>query len=324
MVLPACSTWVLPASTRSTDESISALISLAAPALRCASARTSPATTAKPGACSPARAASTAALSARMLVWKAMPSITPMMSTIFCELVLMSLMVCTTPHHLAAAAGRGPPRRAPGALARLALSALLPTVEVSSSMLAAVCSSADDCSSVREDRSVFPAAISSRAGGHGIGTRAHLACTVLGQAGAHAGQRVQQLANLVAAGRRHGHGCRSPSATRMISWQVRVERAATSPGAAPCAPPRSAAPTPPGQSPPAPARDGSAAAARGHGLVVVYPVRRMSGSAPRRPSTCAGGGDVLVVDRRVGRRISAAQRLERALHVQPYGRGPRR
>jgi len=38
------------------------------------------ATTAKPRPCSPARAASTAALSARMLVWKAMPSITPMMS----------------------------------------------------------------------------------------------------------------------------------------------------------------------------------------------------------------------------------------------------
>jgi hypothetical protein len=37
----------------------------------------------KAAPCSPARAASTAAFSARMLVWKAMPSITPMMSAIF-------------------------------------------------------------------------------------------------------------------------------------------------------------------------------------------------------------------------------------------------
>ena len=54
-----------------------------AEALRCARLRTSLATTAKPRPCSPARAASTAALSARILVWKAMPSMTAMMSTIF-------------------------------------------------------------------------------------------------------------------------------------------------------------------------------------------------------------------------------------------------
>jgi len=47
---------------------ISALISRAACALRWARLRTSLATTAKPRPCSPARAASTAALSARMLV----------------------------------------------------------------------------------------------------------------------------------------------------------------------------------------------------------------------------------------------------------------
>ena len=61
------------------------LISLAASALRCARLRTSAATTAKPRPCSPARAASTAAFSARMLVWNAMPSMTPMMSAIFLE-----------------------------------------------------------------------------------------------------------------------------------------------------------------------------------------------------------------------------------------------
>ncbi|MNK97431.1 hypothetical protein D3C87_1177640 [compost metagenome] len=215
MVLPACSTWVLPASTRSTDESISALISLAAPALRCASARTSPATTAKPRPCSPARAASTAALSARMLVWKAMPSITPMMSTIFCELVLMSLMVCTTPRTTS------PPRWArsaasrASALARLALSALLPTVEVNSSMLAAVCSSADDCSSVREDRSVFPAAISRAP----VVTASEPARTLRTVSVRPARMRASASSNWPISLRPAGGTVmvRSPSATRMIS-----------------------------------------------------------------------------------------------------------
>src|SRR5436309_13074431 len=72
------------------------LISLAASALRCARLRTSPATTAKPRSCSPARAASTAAFSARMLVWNAMPSITPMMSAIWRDASLMPFIVCTT------------------------------------------------------------------------------------------------------------------------------------------------------------------------------------------------------------------------------------
>src|SRR5690606_41931729 len=48
-------------------------MSLAAAAERWARVRTSAATTAKPRPCSPARAASTAAFRARMLVWKAMP-----------------------------------------------------------------------------------------------------------------------------------------------------------------------------------------------------------------------------------------------------------
>src|SRR2546426_43486 len=96
IVAPACSTSLLPTSTFSTESPISALISLAAAALRCARLRTSDATTAKPLPCSPARAASTAAFSARMLVWNAMPSITPMMSTIFFDDALIELMVSTT------------------------------------------------------------------------------------------------------------------------------------------------------------------------------------------------------------------------------------
>ena len=96
IVAPASATWRAPVSTRSTEAPISDLISLAAPAERCASERTSLATTAKPRPCSPARAASTAAFSARMLVWKAMPSITPMMSAILRELSLISVIVATT------------------------------------------------------------------------------------------------------------------------------------------------------------------------------------------------------------------------------------
>ncbi|KAG1319111.1 hypothetical protein G6F63_014896 [Rhizopus arrhizus] len=68
MVSPASRTRCAPCPTCSTDASINDLISFAAAADRCASVRTSLATTAKPRPCSPARAASTAAFSARMLL----------------------------------------------------------------------------------------------------------------------------------------------------------------------------------------------------------------------------------------------------------------
>ena len=93
---PASATSREPFCTRSTLLWIKALISRAAEAERWARLRTSLATTAKPRPCSPARAASTAALSARMLVWKAMPSMVPMMSAIWRELVLISSIVATT------------------------------------------------------------------------------------------------------------------------------------------------------------------------------------------------------------------------------------
>ncbi|MNL06813.1 hypothetical protein D3C87_1274610 [compost metagenome] len=159
MVSPARATSCEPRSTRSAESPISDLISLAAVAERCARLRTSPATTAKPRPCSPARAASTAAFSARMLVWKAMPSITPMMSTTLPEAALISPMVPTTWCTIS------PPRtamsEAPSASrdACRALSALWRTVLVSSSMLAAVSSSEAACSSLRRDRSTLPAAI---------------------------------------------------------------------------------------------------------------------------------------------------------------------
>ena len=63
-----CSTRSLPCFTRKIVDSMSSFISFAASALRCAKLRTSLATTEKPRPCSPALAASTAALSANILV----------------------------------------------------------------------------------------------------------------------------------------------------------------------------------------------------------------------------------------------------------------
>ena len=68
MVSPAWRASRVPPSTRLVEVSINDLMRPAASALRLARLRTSPATTAKPRPCSPARAASTEALSARMLV----------------------------------------------------------------------------------------------------------------------------------------------------------------------------------------------------------------------------------------------------------------
>ncbi len=159
IVVPACSTRRAPASTLSTLTPISDLISRADSALRCARLRTSVATTAKPRPCSPARAASTAALSARMLVWKAMPSITPVMSAMRRELALISSIVATT------CATTSPPRRATSPadaaswLACCAVSALWRTVAVSSSIDAAVSSRLPAVCSVRALRSWLPVAI---------------------------------------------------------------------------------------------------------------------------------------------------------------------
>ncbi len=142
---------------------ISVLTSLAASADRPAKLRTSLATTAKPRPCSPARAASTAAFSARMSVWNAMPSMTLMMSAIFLELSLMPFIVLTTWPTTA------PPWMAtvdaPSAswLACLALSAFCLTVAPSCSIDAAVSSRALACCSVRWLRSWLPWAISALA-----------------------------------------------------------------------------------------------------------------------------------------------------------------
>ena len=81
-VLPDSATCAEPSATLAALSSTRDLMSLAAAALRLARLRTSEATTAKPRPCSPARAASTEALSASRLVWKAMSSIKPTISLI--------------------------------------------------------------------------------------------------------------------------------------------------------------------------------------------------------------------------------------------------
>ncbi len=160
IVLPASVTRREPDSTFSTLAPIRTLISLAASAERWARLRTSLATTAKPRPCSPARAASTAALRARMLVWNAMPSMVPMMSAIFLLLEVISSIVETT------CATTVPPL-----LARLdadwaswfavwADSAVWRTVLVSCSIELAVCCRLLAASSVRCERSTLPLAIS--------------------------------------------------------------------------------------------------------------------------------------------------------------------
>ena len=159
IVAPARPAMSVPVAMLVTLASIRALISLAAVALRWARLRTSLATTANPRPWSPARAASTAAFSARILVWNAMPSITPMIATMRPALPWMASMVPTT------WPTAPPPRRAVSEAdtasrwAWPALSAFRATACVSCSIDAAVSSSALACASVRLERSILPAAI---------------------------------------------------------------------------------------------------------------------------------------------------------------------
>ena len=81
-----------PRPTLWIESSIISAVSLAAEALFPARFRTSSATTAKPFPWMPALAASTAAFSARMLVWKAISSMTLIILEIFSEASLMSVI----------------------------------------------------------------------------------------------------------------------------------------------------------------------------------------------------------------------------------------
>ena len=94
MVSPALSTSTEPISTRLTESSIRPLISFAACAALPVAHFTGhhrEAAALLAGACR-----FHCGVQRRMLVWKAMPSITPVISAIFCELPAMSCMVCTT------------------------------------------------------------------------------------------------------------------------------------------------------------------------------------------------------------------------------------
>ena len=130
---------------------------------RCARLRTSDATTAKPRPASPARAASTAALSASRLVWRAISSITPMMSEILRD---DSSIFAIAPTALATTS---PPRSATSRVvgrrrfACWAFSAFFFTVAEICSIDAEVSSSDAACSSVRCDRSVVAVEISAEA-----------------------------------------------------------------------------------------------------------------------------------------------------------------
>ena len=93
--LPACPTSSTPRFTWLAESEIRPAISRAASEERCASARTSEATTAKPRPASPARAASTPAFSARRLVWNEISSITEVMREILFELSEISPIACT-------------------------------------------------------------------------------------------------------------------------------------------------------------------------------------------------------------------------------------
>ena len=131
---------------------------------RCARLRTSDATTAKPRPASPARAASTAALSASRLVWRAISSITEMMSEILREEFL-------DPRHRRDRLAPPPRRRGRrlrgcsriSSLACCAFSAFFFTVAEISSIEAEVSSRLAACSSVRCDRSVVLDEISAAA-----------------------------------------------------------------------------------------------------------------------------------------------------------------
>gem|GEM_PF-2658027 len=98
-----------------------------------------------------------------MLVWKAMPSITLMMSAIFFDEASMADIVVTTWPTTSPPCEATPAAPWASWLAWRACSAFWRTVEVSSSIEAAVSSRLAACCSVRRDRSLLPVAISEAA-----------------------------------------------------------------------------------------------------------------------------------------------------------------
>ena len=137
-----------------------------------------------------------------MLVWNAMPSITPMMSTTRLELSLMPRIVSTT------SSTTSPPLRAtvlaPSAswLADNAFSAFSRTVAPSCSIDDAACCSADACSSARTLKSWAPCEICDEA----VATLSEFERTLpttLPEAALHGAEGLHQLSDLVASGDAH-------------------------------------------------------------------------------------------------------------------------
>jgi hypothetical protein len=157
MVPPASLARAKPFCTVSAEALTSAVVYFAAFEQRCARLRTSLATTANPRPCVRARADSTAALKARMLVRNAIPSMMIVMSAIFAPRCSRASIVSTTRSTTSLLRPAVSEALPASALASLAFSAFCRTAAVNSSILAAVSSCAAACCTVRAERSALPA-----------------------------------------------------------------------------------------------------------------------------------------------------------------------
>ncbi len=163
MVSPAAPAMPVPAAISALESLMSFLISFAADAECWARLRTSAATTAKPRPSAPARAASTAAFSARILVWKAMLSIMPVMSVILSAEALIAPMRATTSSTAWALRVATFEADWASAFAERALALLRSMASRSSSIAPTVWRRLAAWRSVRRDRSWLPSAISPEA-----------------------------------------------------------------------------------------------------------------------------------------------------------------
>ena len=145
---PLLLTSSVPFPIFSTESLIRTPISFAASPERCARFRTSPATTANPRPWSPARAASTAALSASRFVWNAISFIMEIISAI------RELDALISPIDFTASSTISPPFTASESvlvaslLASIALSEFCFVVAFDSSIVAAISSRDEACSEV--------------------------------------------------------------------------------------------------------------------------------------------------------------------------------